>query len=86
MIALVLLVLLALAPAAQATVRYVNNTASCPGSGTSGAPYCDPQSAISVSVGDDNTGDTLSEVPYDFDGYPRPYEYGYDMGAYEWHP
>jgi hypothetical protein len=39
---------------AGAAIRYVDNTAGCPGSGTSGAPWCSIQQALtSMSAGDD---------------------------------
>ena len=48
-ISLVALLIVMLAGSAQAvTTVYVNNTASCPGSGTSAVPYCTIQNAFDV--------------------------------------
>ena len=67
-ISLVALLIVMLAGSAQAvTTVYVNNTASCPGSGTSAVPYCGIQNALNVArPGTDiriqNTGTTYNEA------------------------
>src|SRR5262249_59977058 len=48
-----ILVLLSMTSFAEATIRYVNNTASCPGSGTTAAPYCNIQNAFDAAVAGD---------------------------------
>jgi hypothetical protein len=33
-----------------------------------------------------NTGTSTDSPATDLDGYPRPYNGAWDIGAYEWHP
>ena len=67
-ISLVALLIVMLAGSAQAvTTVYVNNTASCPGSGTSAVPYCSIQNALNVArpgadIRIQNTGTTYNEA------------------------
>jgi hypothetical protein len=49
---------------AQATVRYVNKDSSCPGSGTTGAPYCSIQNAVNAAIAGDDIRIRKASTPY----------------------
>jgi hypothetical protein len=59
------LMVLFVAPLANATVYYVNKDNACPGAGTSTAPYCSIQNAFNVAVAGDDIRIRHSTMPYD---------------------
>src|SRR4030095_8041248 len=52
-------------PVAQAAVCYVDNTATCPGTGATGTPYCTIQFAVNAAVAGDNLRVRFGTGAYD---------------------